>query len=318
MTNIGYKQYLQNLKHKGCALSLKANIESINKESTIITPEKYYFKSEEAKFIYMAQNISKRKIKLNEVFFVISLHYPNGYEDVLPIPKTDLLELLKDKTLNFFEYKYFLNENEEPYMKYTLYHGTPKSKIKTIKQLTTSKGVLYGDFGRGIYLTPNSNYARSYLEINDFKRKGKLLHGICSNETINQIINDIYTQKNNLKPFEIKTIEGNNKKEYVLKMFSKDCIEWRESLWKGWVLGEKVSDCDIVIGPICSGKICRKAVNYRELYKNSITNAEKNKIKNEFIKSIQCIYLHENSKDIMALQLCIYDDEVLKNIIEGG
>lgn len=318
MENIGYKKFLLDLKKKGCKLYLKANMEGINKLQTYLIPDKYYFNRVEAEFIYSALQISKRRVRLNEVFFIIQIIYPNGKEDIKPIPKTDLLEILRDKNLNIFEYVYSLNENDEPYMKYTLYHGTQKSDITNIKNLKTSKGSLYGDFGRGIYVTPNSNYARSYLEITDFKRRGRLLHGICANKTINQIIYDIYNHKNKLKAVDKTIIEGKNNTRYVLKMYSQDCPEWRESLWNGWVLGEPVTDCDIVIGPISNGKIRRIAERTKTLYRQSVTNEERNKIKENFLQGLSCIYLNENGKTFMALQICIYQNEVLYNIIEGG
>lgn len=266
---------------------------------------------------------ANRTIRKNESICLLTVYFSDRTRKML-IPLTDLREVLKNE-----EYKrLFINvediSDKEPidiYLKSSAwYHGTHRGKdVKEIYDLKLNRGAKAGDFGQGLYFAKDMEIALEY-KVGISQRvphDSVLLKGKWHNDVLDNIYynaNILGIRVNTKSVYEVHII-GNNGKKYSVKVFTRDCEEWREAIWNGWVEEKRIIDYnkyyDLILGPLSLNSIAYKLSIIKGKVKNKkLAGLALENIKDEFFRSLES-YVRMNDKGQVAYQLCIYNEALL-------
>lgn len=264
-----------------------------------------------------------RVVKSNESIyhiFIIDNDFRTSYKDFY-IPQIELFKFLNDKMYCslFLNLKRFYNDFLEV-LSSKWFHGTRKAdKVISINDLDPNKGIEFGDFGRGSYITKDVDMARSYeLDWTGLKAKNSALRmGHWYNNELDYLYYKALAE-NFKKKGKVSfdwNIRGKNGKYYRVRVFTKDSKEWRKAIWDGWIDGKIISGYDMVLGPVSSNKIVMELREIRIVVQINNNSDEEKNLETNFLLANRKDLLHRDKKDSIIYQLCIYNPEILDRYV---
>lgn len=301
------KDEIQILSYKGEVLKL-----SFNKNPYFMIGDDYVNTFE---FI---KQFTNRCVKRNECFYILK-NISKNYSFL--IPQTELSYFLQRKEiLNLFINIKKVRFNPLYIVIDEFYHGTPNKKIKNMRDLDINRGNIYGDYGKGVYLTNVFNLAKSYSMTTRWRKQivGNILVGQWFNSSMDELLDrlTVKIQKNESGFTYYDVLEADNE-VFRVKIFIGNTEDWRRAIWDGWIKGKQQHDCDIVLGPI--------SVGYLPILQRDILY-KLNKYSGDYRKELECRYEFEKKLDIYryegedstvyeGFQLCIYNQKVLNYFV---
>lgn len=208
----------------------------------------------------------------------------------------------------------------------TWYHGRKKCNLTKINQLDPDKEDERGDFGQGVYVTPQKETANYFKE-----RSGVILTGNWVNREmedlyrgvfVNRIPNSVYDReilRSKKKGYFDWVINGQNRK-FTVRVFFEVNNAWKEALWRGWVEKKRQKGVDMVMGYMSKNPAPKYMKKILDEIDKSAANAEILKI--QFFQDIGVYQLRnlaqtdirKNTKSKeKVVQLCCYTTDVLNN-----
>lgn len=271
-----------------------------------------------ARDIYEKAN---RLVGANESIYMIRVYEPNKPYYPYYIPKKELSELMTygDVLRSFVNVEEYLYKSDTYKIIGPTWYYPLNTGLESVVGINLKKGNCIGDLGQGFYMSKTKSEVEGYKLTGKKNADFKIVPKYWCSGTLDRIYFEVLAEgsKANGKKEYTREIDMGSGRKFRIKIFAKDCENWRKALWNGRVLGKRLVGYDMVIAPYPHDYLSHILAENREKFVKTGQDLEKEKeafLKEEFVNRVKRIV--KGSKVTTAFQLCIYNSDVFSNYIE--